>query len=99
MIKRGFLIVMCAVFAVATLFWGVGQGWAQSAQSNKNYKGERVTPDDTAKYLGKVAPSEQKAAAMRARQLGLKPGVAGFGAQASGPGAADLGKAQGGNNE
>ena len=46
----------------------------------------KVTRDDQAKYLGKMTPSEQKAAAKRARQLGLKPGVAGRTAQAPAPG-------------
>jgi hypothetical protein len=46
----------------------------------------KVTRDDQAKYLGKMTPTEQKAAAKRARQLGLKPGVAGHAAQAPAPG-------------
>jgi hypothetical protein len=46
----------------------------------------KVTRDDQAKYLGKMTPTEQKAAAKRARHLGLKPGVAGHAAQAPAPG-------------
>ena len=46
----------------------------------------KVTRDDQAKYLGKKTPSEQKAAAKRARHLGLKPGVAGRTAQTPAPG-------------
>jgi hypothetical protein len=69
MIRRRFLIFMCAMFAVATLFWGVDQGWAQSPtpKSNKELK-----------YTGKITPAEKKAAAARAAALGLKPGVAGM---------------------
>ncbi len=50
-------------------------------------KGKRkVTINDQAKFLGKVTPAEQKAAAKEARQLGLLPGVAGRAVQAPAPG-------------
>jgi hypothetical protein len=42
----------------------------------------KVSIDDQAKFLGKATRAEQKAAAMRARQLGLYPGVAGLAVQA-----------------
>ncbi|RPJ40347.1 MAG: hypothetical protein EHM27_08245 [Deltaproteobacteria bacterium] len=42
----------------------------------------KVTIDDQAKFLGKATRAEQKAAAKRARQLGLYPGVAGRAVQA-----------------
>jgi len=45
----------------------------------------KVTTDDVARYLGKVTPSEQAAAAKRARQQGMLPGIAGFNAQAHEP--------------
>ena len=87
MSKRKFLIFMSLVLAVVVLSWGIDQGWAQSPNSNKElkFKGGKVTADDVAKSRGKVAPSEQKAAAKRARQLGLYPGVAGFATQAPQP--------------
>lgn len=40
-------------------------------------RGGKVTRDDQAKYLGKKGPTELKAAVLRARLLGLKPGIAG----------------------
>lgn len=48
----------------------------QEVKNNVVAKG-KATRDDQAKYFGKVTPSEQKAAAKRARQLGLLPGNAG----------------------
>jgi len=42
----------------------------------------KVTTDDVARYLGKVPPSEQAAAAKRLRQQGMLPGNAGRAAQA-----------------
>ena len=53
------------VLAVVVLSWGVDQGWAQSPKSNKELK-----------FKGKVTPAERKAAAKRAKDLGLLPGVA-----------------------
>jgi FtsP/CotA-like multicopper oxidase with cupredoxin domain len=48
------------------LTWGMNQGWAQSGNSSKKlkYRSERPTT------------AERKAAAQRAKDLGLKPGVA-----------------------
>ena len=65
MYKRKFLIFMSMVLAVVVLSWGVDQGWAQSPKSNKELK-----------FKGKVTPAERKAAAKRAKDLGLLPGVA-----------------------
>jgi hypothetical protein len=64
--KRPFLLFVSAVLAVAILFWGVDQGLAQPPKSNEGLI-----------YKGKITPAEKKAAAQRAKALGLKPGVAG----------------------
>jgi hypothetical protein len=69
--KRTFLVFMSVLAAIAVLSWGVGQGWAQPPGSNQgsnqeqNYKSTRISP------------AERKAAANRAKALGLKPGIAG----------------------
>jgi FtsP/CotA-like multicopper oxidase with cupredoxin domain len=65
---RRFLISMSVLLAITTLFWGVNRSWAQSPKGNKElkYRG------------GKVTRAEGKAAADRARVLGLRPGVAGL---------------------
>ena len=84
--KRKFLIFMSLVLAVAIFAWSFGEALAQE-KSNKNVgvKG-KPTINDVFKWFGKVTPSEQKAAAERAKQLGLKPGVAGRTAQSPVPG-------------
>ena len=71
---------MSLILAVAVIAWSSGDALAQR-KGPKPEPGKPVTTDDVARYLGKVPPSEQKAAAKRARQLGLKPGIAGFAAQ------------------
>ena len=48
----------------------------------------KASVNDQAKYLGKISPSERKAAAKRARQLGLYPGIAGRAVQTPEPGKA-----------
>jgi FtsP/CotA-like multicopper oxidase with cupredoxin domain len=64
--KRKFLIFMSLLLTVVVLSWGVDQGWAQSPKSNKELKFRG----------GRVTPAERKAAAKRAKDLGLLPGVA-----------------------
>jgi FtsP/CotA-like multicopper oxidase with cupredoxin domain len=61
---------MSLLLALVALTWGIDQGWAQSAQSNKKLKFRG----------GRVTPAERKAAAKRAKELGLLPGVAGLAA-------------------
>lgn len=105
--NRGFLIFICAVFAFVAMLWGTGQGWAQSAKSNQEAKGKKgqVTRDEVFKKFGKVTPAEQEAAAKRARQAGLYPGIAGLNlngpvgspaAQAPSSDGVNLAKGQGG---
>jgi hypothetical protein len=90
MSKRKFLFFVSLILAIAVFAWTSGDALAQEkgtkGVANKEVvkgvvKGQ-VTRDDQAKYLGKKTPTEQKAAAKRARQQGLKPGVAGRAAQA-----------------
>ncbi|MCJ7495967.1 MAG: hypothetical protein MUP68_17315 [Deltaproteobacteria bacterium] len=81
MSKSKFLIFISMIFAVAVVAWSSGDALAQR-KGPKPEAGKQVTRDDVAKYLGKVTPSEQKAAAIRARKLGLKPGIAGRASQA-----------------
>ena len=95
MSKRKFLIFTSMILAVAVFAWTSGDALAQTKGTKDVAKEKvakdvaakgKVTRDDQAKYLGKVTPTEQKAAAKRARHLGLKPGVAGRAAQAPAPG-------------
>jgi len=95
MSKHKFLIFMSVVLAVAFFALSSGNPLAQTKvtkDANKEavtkdvVKG-KVTRDDVARYLGKVTPSEQQAAAQRNRELGLLPGVAGRTAQAQTSGA------------
>ena len=65
--KLSFFII--ALLAIAVFAWASGDAFAQT---------KKVTRDDAAKYLGKVTPSELKAAAKAAKDRGLKPGVAGL---------------------
>ncbi len=75
---RKFLISTSLALAVLALTWGVDQGWAQSPKSDKELKSNKEL-----KFRGgRVTPAEKKAAAKRAKELGLKPGVAGRAAQA-----------------
>ena len=63
MTSRKFLVLTSVVLALAVLAWGVGPGWAQP-------------PDVTNKVTAKKAlDAEKKAAAARAKALGLSPGV------------------------
>ena len=80
--KSKFLIFMSLILAVAVVAWTSVDALAQEKGTKPNIVKGKVTRDDVATYLGKVTPSEQKAAAKRARQLGLYPGVAGRTAQA-----------------
>ena len=95
MSRRNVLIFTCFVFAVAVFAWASGDALAQTNSHREKAKEEvkkdvtakgQATVDDQAKFFGKMTPTEQKAAAERARQLGLKPGVAGFTAPAPEPG-------------
>jgi len=87
MSKSKFLIFISLILAVSIVAWSSGDALAQQKGTKDVTKEkEKVTINDVAKYLGKVTPAEQKAAAKRARELGLKPGVAGLAAQAPGPG-------------
>ena len=89
MSKQKFLIFMSLILAVAIVAWSSGDALAQTKGTKPDIAKEKVTRDDVAKYLGKMTPTEQKAAAKRARQLGLKPGVAGRTAQAPASGGAN----------
>ena len=94
MSKRKFLFLVSLILAIAVFAWVSDDVLAQ-AKGAKGVANEKVakdvaakgkvTSDDVAAYLGKVTPTERKAAAMRARQLGLKPGIAGRAAQAPAP--------------
>ncbi len=96
MSKRKLLIFVSLILAIAVFAWASGDALAQTKGTKDPAKKEevkkdvaakgKVTRDDQAKYLGKKTPTEQKAAAKRARHLGLKPGVAGRTAQAPAPG-------------
>jgi ABC-type Fe3+-hydroxamate transport system substrate-binding protein len=89
---RKFLIVTSLILAVAVAAWSSGGALAQQDVTTKDAAKEKVTAkdaakkqvtiDDVLKSRGKVTPSEQKAAAKRAKELGVKPGVAGPAAQA-----------------
>ncbi len=81
MSKSKFLIFMSLILAVPVVAWSSGDALAQQ-KGAKDVTKEKITINDVFKYLGKVTPDEQKAAAKRARQLGLLPGVAGRAAQA-----------------
>ena len=81
MSKRKFLIFISMILVVAVFAWTSGDALAQ-VKATKGAAKRKATINDVFKYLGKVTPAEQKAAAERARQLGLKPGVAGRAAQA-----------------
>lgn len=81
MSRHKFLVFMIVVWAAAVFGWSSGDVFAQTKGTKDATKGE-VTRDDVAKYLGKVTPTEQKAAAKRNRQLGLQPGIAGRSVQA-----------------
>jgi hypothetical protein len=84
--KSKFLIFMMSlILAIAVFAWTSGDALAQGKGTKGVAKG-KVTTSDVAKYLGKIPPAEQKAAAKRARQKGLKPGVAGRATQAPAPG-------------
>ena len=95
MSKHKFLMFMVGVLAAAVFALSPGVALAQPKGTKDATKKEvakgvtkgNVTRDDVARYLGKVTPSEQAAAAKRNRELGLLPGVAGRTAQAPAPGA------------
>ena len=67
---RKLLTFGCWLLAAAVLAWSFGT--ASAAQTTK------VTRDEVAKKLGKVTPSEQKAAVKKNQQMGLRSGVAGL---------------------
>lgn len=66
--RRKFLIMISLLLAVVALSWGKDQVSAQQAGSSN---------DQILHKQGKITPAERKAAAKRARAIGLKPGVAG----------------------
>jgi len=74
MSKHKFLVFMTLVLVAAVVAWSFGPALAK----------QPVTTNDAAKYLGKVTPAEKTAAAQRAKDAGLLPGVAGL-AAAAGP--------------
>ena len=84
MLKNKFLVFMCLVLAMAVVAWSSGDALAQG-KGPKPEPGKPVTKDDQAKYLGKITPSELKAAAKAARARGVKPGKAGTGLAAATP--------------
>jgi len=81
MSRRKFLIFVSLTLAVAVFAWTSGNALAQEKGTKDGVTG-KVTTSDVATYFGKIPPAEQKAAAERAKQLGLKPGVAGRAVQA-----------------
>ena len=86
MSKRKFIAFLGMILAVAVFAWTPGDALAKRGDKDKNKPKKEVTINDVFTYLGKVTPAEQKAAAERAKQLGLLPGVAGLGVQTSAPG-------------
>ena len=76
--RRKFLNLMCILLAVAVAAWSAGDVFAA--------KKEKATKDQVYKKLGKKTPSELKAAAKRAKDLGLEPGIAALAVQAPDPG-------------
>ncbi|MBI5578105.1 MAG: hypothetical protein HY895_03050 [Deltaproteobacteria bacterium] len=76
--RRKILTLVCWLLAVAVVAWSFGPVIAAPKDTG-------VTIDQVAKKLGKMTPTEQKAAAKRAKDLGLLPGVAGLEAAAIGP--------------
>jgi len=95
MSKHKFLIFMIVALGATVFALSSGDALAQGKSAKDAAREEvakkvvkgKVTRDDVARYLGKVPPSEQAAAAKRARQQGLLPGVAGLNAQAPSSGA------------
>ena len=68
MSRHKFLVFMSLVLVAAVFAWSFGDALAA----------KKATKDEVYKKLGKVTPSEQKAAAKRAKEKGLLPGVAGL---------------------
>ena len=81
MSKSKFLIFIGSLLVAAVFAWSSGDALAQE-KGTKDVASKKVTKNEVYKRFGKVTPAEQKAAAKRARQQGLKPGVAGRTAQA-----------------
>ena len=67
--RRKTLILLCSLLAVAVAFWSSSDALA---------KKDKATKDQVYKKLGKVTPTEQKAAEKRAKDLGLAAGKLGF---------------------
>lgn len=82
MSTRKFLVLMSMILAIAVFAWTSGDALAKDKSAKGKVVKGKVTMNDVARYLGKVPPSEQKAAQKRARQLGLLPGIAGRAIQA-----------------
>ena len=84
--KSKFIILFMSMFLAVPFFaWTSGDALAQE-KGAKDAAKEKITINDVFKKARKVTPAEQKAAAERARELGLKPGVAGLAIQAPAPG-------------
>ena len=93
--KRKFLFCIITLLAIVIFVWTSSDAFAQEkgakpdAATGRGVKPDvvkgKVTRDDVAKYLGKKGPTELKAAAKRARDLGCYPGVAAYSAQLPGP--------------
>jgi len=95
--RRKILTFMSSILVAAIFAWSSGNALAQEKATRDVAKEEvaknvaakgKASVNDQAKYLGKISPSERKAAAKRARQLGLYPGIAGRAVQTPEPGKA-----------
>ncbi len=83
--KRKFLVFMSVMLVAAVLSWGITPDRAQSQP-----KKDKITKTMKLRS-GKITPAERKAAAKRAKALGVQPGVAGLAATAGAqPGGAVL---------
>jgi hypothetical protein len=71
--RRRFKVPVLLLWAAAALSLGIGPGICAAAPGGKG-----VTHDQVLKKFDKVTRADQKAAAKRAKDLGLKPGAAGL---------------------
>jgi FtsP/CotA-like multicopper oxidase with cupredoxin domain len=71
--KRKILTLACWLLAIAVAAWSFGPALAAPKEPK-----EQVTRDQVLKKFGKTTTAEQKAAAKRSKELGLKPGAAGL---------------------
>ncbi|OPY80970.1 MAG: Spore coat protein A [Syntrophorhabdus sp. PtaU1.Bin153] len=84
--RRKTLTFVSLILVIAVFAWTSGDALAQAKGSKDGVVKGRVTREDVARYLGKMTPSEQKAAAKRAKELGLLPGISALAVQAPDPG-------------